>query len=123
MKLVDLKRPKPPKDKNSKADQPCTVDPSYEERPYCLRFTLENHELEKLGVTPQSFGGMEPIMATIEIEPISIRHIESKNPDNYDKEHNKSVEFQIMKIGFEDMKVKAPSKVASWNKLQNGRPE
>ncbi len=116
MKMIDLKRVK---QKNEKKDD--TVAPSdlsqYDERPYCLRFTLEKPELEKLGLTPQSFGGMKPVTAMMEIEPITIRDIEQKKGD-WDG-GNQSVEFQITAINIEGVKG---SKFKDYNDAQEEGP-
>lgn len=105
--MVDLRRLKPPKEK--KKDTSTSVEPVYEERPYCLRFTLEAAELDKLGLEPMSFSDMKEITATFVIDPISIRNIENKSEDKYDINRNKSVEFQIMQIGFDNNAIKKDS--------------
>lgn len=114
MALVDLKRENP-KEPKEKGDEPVKTSSYYEERPYCLRFTLEAQELDKLGLKPGDFSGMEPMLATVEVEPITIRDIEMKGGDDYDKNRNSSVEFQIRKIEFGAMKKKQGSKFGSFN--------
>ena len=121
MKMIDLKRAKPKKEKDTEKDSPQTlVGPSYDERPYCLRFTLEKPELEKLGLTPQSFSGMVPVTATIEIEPITIRDIETK--DNHGDTSCCSVEFQIKKISIEGTEDKESSKFKDYDDAQEEGP-
>jgi len=125
--LIDLKRPKPKNEKKGgNKTMDATVGPSYEERPYCLRFTLESPELEALGITPHAFKDMEPITATILVDPISIRDIESKSEDQcqWDKNRNQSVEFQIMKIDLGTMtpKKEKDQKFAGFNSQQKKGP-
>ena len=112
MNMIDLKRAKPPKEKNKKSDgteSGPSIGPSYEERPYCLRFTLEKPELEKLGLEPKAFSKMDPFTANVVIEPITIRDNESKTTDKYNEKSNKSVEFQILKISLGEMATAAAS--------------
>lgn len=119
--LTDLKRPKPKNEKKDSDKEP-SIGPSYEERPYCLRFTLEAPELEALGITPQAFKDMEPITASVVVDPISIRDIESKSEDKWDKNRNQSVEFQIMKIDFGALAPKKDQKFSGFSKQQKKGP-
>lgn len=115
MNMIDLKRAKPPKEKGKTSDgkECCPPSgPAYEERPYCLRFTLEKPELEKLGLEPKAFSGMDPFTANVVIEPITIRDNESKTTDKYNQNGNKSVEFQILKISLGEMAT-APASLSS----------
>mgnify|MGYP001197091182 FL=1 len=114
MNMTDLKRAKPPKEKEKSDGKECCSPsgPSYEERPYCLRFTLEKPELEKLGLEPKAFSKMDPFTATVVIEPITIRDNESKTTEKYNQNSNKSVEFQIMKISLGEMAA-APASLAA----------
>lgn len=122
MALTDLKRAKPPKEKASDKGQPATIGPSYEERPYCLRFTLEGPELEKLGLSPSNFAGMEPMTATVKLDPITIRDITNKTTDKWEEKRNQSVEFQILAIEFGSMKAKEKSKFSSYDEQKNRGP-
>ncbi len=122
MKMIDLKRPKPKKEKNTK-DMPMPCDESYhDERPYCLRFTLEKPELDKLGLTPQSFSGMKPVTATVLIDPITIRDVERKNSKGEVDNDSKSVEFQIMEIAVGNMSKKETSKFKEYDDAQDEGP-
>ena len=101
MKMIDMKRPAPKKEKGGgagKVPMPPAVG-GREERPYCMRFTFEAEELKAMGMKPSDFAGMKPMMMTMEVEPITIRDIQNKGADEYDKQRNQSVEFQIMKVG------------------------
>jgi len=120
MALIDMKRPKPKK-KDTKGTIAEPVS-SYDERPYCMRFTMEAPELELLGLKPSDFSGMEPITATVVLDPISIRDIEVKNADDWSRNNNKSVEFQVMKIDLGEMKAKAPSKFDNVNDQKKAGP-
>ena len=122
--MIDLKRAKPPKEQKSsdEKDSPMTSGPSYEERPYCLRFTLEKPELEKLGKQPKDFSGMEPIAATVMLDPITIRDNESKSEDRYNENSNKSVEFQVLSISFGDMTAKKAKKFDTYADQQKKGP-
>lgn len=111
-KMVDLKRPKPKVKEDSKKAGEAT---SHEERPYCLRVTLEAPELEALGLKPSDFSDMKPFTATVVLDPINIRDIECKTEDTWDKNRNKSVEFQIMKISIGELTSKKESKFAKFN--------
>ncbi len=115
-KMIDLRRPKPPEKKGKTAGGvEAATEPYYEERPYCLRFTLESPELEALGLTPQTFKEMEPFTATVVLDPINIRDIEAKTENDYDKNRNKSVEVQVMKISIGSLTRKKESKVKAFN--------
>lgn len=123
--MIDLKRAKPKK--GDKGDTrasiaPVTYDEASEERPYNLRFTLEGPELEKLGLTPDSFAGMEPIQATVLLDPINIRDIKSKGGDHYEKNRNQSVEFQVLKIALGAMSKAKPKKFDAFNDQQKKGP-
>lgn len=121
MAMIDLKRPKPKEDK--KANKAAMVEgPYWEERPYCLRITLEKPELEKLGLTPQSFKDMEPIKATVLLDPITIRDIESKSSYKYDENRNESVELQVLEIEFGAMTKKKSSKFNSFSNQNKKGP-
>lgn len=120
--MIDLKRAKPKKGDTRANIAPAAVDGGSEERPYNLRFTLEGPELEKLGLTPDSFAGMEPIQATVLLDPINIRDIKSKGGDLYDKNRNQSVEFQVMKIAFGEMAKAKPKKFDAFNDQQKKGP-
>ena len=120
MPLIDLKRPKPKK-KDTKNTMAEPVG-GYDERPYSLRFTLEAPELEALGLKPSDFAGMEPITATVVLDPISIRDIESKTADPWSQNSNKAVEFQVMKIDLGTMSTKKPSKFDNVNGQKKAGP-
>lgn len=121
MKLIDLKRSKPPKSKGD-GTKAATIGPSYDERPYNLRFTLEGPELEKLSLTPSSFANMEPVQAVVLLDPINIREIHTKSTDPYDKNRNQSVEFQILSISMGDMTAKKGKKFDTYNDQQKKGP-
>jgi len=122
MALVDMKRPKPAK-KSTKGPEAAPISGNYEERPYSMRFTLEAPELEALGLKPSDFAGMEPITATVVLDPINIRDIESKAADEWSRNSNKAVEFQVMKIDLGAMTKKTPGKFDSVNKQKKKGPE
>jgi len=113
MALIDLKRPKPKK-KDTKGDM-AVPSSSYEERPYNLRFTLEAPELEALSLKPSDFVGMDPITATVVLDPISIQDIESKSEDPWSRNSNKAVAFQVMKIDLGALVKKTPNKFDNVN--------
>lgn len=120
MPLIDLKRPKPKKkDTNNTEAKPVS---NYDERPYSMRFTLEAPELEALGLKPSDFAGMEPITATVVLDPISIRDIESKTEDPWSQNSNKAVEFQVMKIDLGTLVKKKPSKFDNVNGQKKAGP-
>ncbi|MCE5336815.1 MAG: hypothetical protein LLG06_19735 [Desulfobacteraceae bacterium] len=108
MKMIDLKRPKPKPVKEAKNTVPSIGMPAGEERPYCMRFTMEKPELEAMGMKPTDFTAGKAIQCMVEIDPITVRNIESKAADKYDENRNQSVEFQVLKIG--DMKPMAGKK-------------
>jgi hypothetical protein len=120
MALIDLKRPKPKK-KDTKGDM-AFPSSSYEERPHSMRFSLEAPELDLLGLKPSDFSNMELITATVVLDPISIRDIESKTADEWDLNRNKSVEFQIMKIDLGTLTAKRPNKFGSFNDQKKKGP-
>lgn len=120
MALIDLKRPKQKK-KDTKGDM-AFPSSSYEERPHSMRFTLEAPELEALGLKPSDFAGMEPITATVVLDPISIRDIESKTEDPWSQNSNKAVEFQVMKIDLGTLVKKKPSKFDNVNGQKKAGP-
>lgn len=120
MALIDMKRPKP---KKKDAKNSVAIDaPEYDERPYNMRFSLEAPELNLLGLKPSDFVGMEPITATVVLDPINIRDIESKTEDPWSRNSNKAVEFQVMKIDLGTLKKAAPSKFDSVNKQKKAGP-
>lgn len=108
MAMIDLKRAKPKKsEKEDAKDVPATAgSPAYDERPYCHRFTLEKPDLEKMGLSPNSFAGMEPIEATVVLDTITIRDVTSKSGNKYDESRDQSVEFQIVKISLGKLTAK-----------------
>lgn len=120
MALIDMKRPKPKKKdaKNSVA----IAAPEYDERPYNMRFSLEAPELNLLGLKPSDFANMELITATVVLDPISIRDVESKTADEWDRNRNKSVEFQVMKIDLGTLTAKRPNKFGSFNDQKKKGP-
>lgn len=121
MALIDLKRPKPKK-KDTKGPIAEPVG-GYDERPYCMRFTMEAPELDALGIKPSAFVDMEPITATVVLDPISIRDIESKTEDSWSKNRNKAVEFQVMKIDLGALVKKKPSKFDAVSRQKKAGPE
>ena len=104
--MTDLKRPKPKAEKSSVKAMEAAPSMSYDERPYCHRFTLEGPDLEKLGKAPKDFAGMEPIEATVLLDPITVRDVTNKSTDKYEEKRNQSVEFQILKISLGAMSAK-----------------
>lgn len=120
MALIDMKRPKP---KKKDAKNSVAIDaPEYDERPYNMRFSLEAPELNLLGLKPSDFAGMEPITATVVLDPISIRDIENKNADEWSRNNNKAVEFQVMKIDLGTLTAKKPSKFDNVNGQKKAGP-
>lgn len=123
MALVDLKRPKPAKKETT--EKVAAVASSWDERPYCMRFTFQKPELDKLGLKPEDFVGMEPITATVVLDPINIRSIESKSEDDYDKNNNKAVEVQVIKIDLGKLVPRKPGideKIKKANAIKNAGP-
>lgn len=121
MALIDMKRPKP--EKKDKKGLEAVPSGSYDERPYNMRFTLEAPELKLLGLKAADFAGMEPITATVVLDPISIRDITSKTDNDYDRNSNQSVEFQVQKIDLGTLTAKTPSKFDAVNDQRKKGPE
>ena len=120
--MTDLKRPKPKAEKSSGKAIETAPSMSYDERPYCHRFTLEGPDLEKLGKAPKDFAGMEPIEATVLLDPITIRDITNKSTDKYEEKRNQSVEFQILKISLGAMSAKKAKKFDAYSDQQKKGP-
>lgn len=116
MAMIDLKREKPEPDKNANklVDAPATSS-YYEERPYCHRITLEKPDLERLGMTPQSFKDMKPFEATVLLDPIVIRDIESKSSEKWNENNNQSVELQVLKVDIGALSKKEEGKFGKFN--------
>ncbi len=127
MALIDLKRtiPKEKKEDSKDGMTGSPPAPASEERPYCLRITLEKPELDKLGLTPQSFSGMEPIEARVLLDPVTIRDVQSRTGDKWEERRNQSVEFQILAIELGQMKAREPekpSKYAAFKRMKEADP-
>ena len=96
MKMVDMRLPKPKKDNGAK---PCPSIDGGEEYPWGLRVTFDKEALDKVdGLFDQDVG--DTVKMTIKARVIEKRHVTRKEGDD-----SKSVELQIVAVGFDSSGV------------------
>jgi hypothetical protein len=106
MTMIDMKNPPPKKEEKEKGLAVPTM-PYGEEYPYGLRITLQTEQLEKLGLTAQSFNLGETGNLSAQYKVIETR--ENASVERGKKRKNMTVELQVIKL---DIGPKGPSKAS-----------
>ena len=102
MNMVSMERPKPADMKSEmKMEGPIATDSYYEKYPWGLRITLNNEELEKMGIDVSEFDVETTINITAKALVTSVSSEQNMN-DNGKAKTRDRLEFQITDLAIDN---------------------